>query len=154
MKHFKYYFYLVAPLNKEANSKICNIEIGIFSMCSEIFHKYWTRRHHLKGEGSYLYKEGGMSKEEIYLKNQLVAFCKNHGYIGGVIPFESASRNWLKRCIHICWLMGAKSKEERKRIFGKWYQGIIFHVSFPLVFSDVCYLNCVDVIKRKDFMLR
>lgn len=67
----------------------------------------------------YLYKEGDLSQEKIYLKNQLVALCQELGYAGGVVPSNMASRNHLKMCIHTHWVVDAKSKEERNKIFCK-----------------------------------
>lgn len=50
-----------------------------------------------------MFTRRGLSLEELYLKNQYVAFCKELGYVGGVNPpnwklrkrLESvAAKNW------------------------------------------------------------
>lgn len=43
---------------------------------------------------------------------------KKLGYIGKVVPSDIASKTRLKRCIQTSSIMDAKSKEERKKIFG------------------------------------
>lgn len=38
MKHFKNLLLLVAPVNKESHVKICKIELGLSSVCTNLFH--------------------------------------------------------------------------------------------------------------------
>lgn len=52
MKDFDDIFIVVSPLTKEARAKICHLEYGISSICSNIFHKYWL----------YSYKEEYLSQ--------------------------------------------------------------------------------------------
>lgn len=74
----------------------------------------------------YSYKEGDLSQEELYLKNKLVAFFQELGYVGGVIPPNVASKNRLKICIQTYWVANAKSNEERKKVYGEWPKGLAF----------------------------
>lgn len=83
IKHFKDHFYLVTPLNEEAHVKIFHLEPSHTPVCMNVFREYLNQSHYLTEVGSYLYKEGGLSQEELYLKAQLVAFCKELRYFGG-----------------------------------------------------------------------
>lgn len=56
-----------------------------------------------------LYKEDGLSHEELYLKAQLVSFCHELGYVCGIVASELSFKTQLKRCIQTRWIMGAKS---------------------------------------------
>lgn len=66
------------------------------------------------GYNLYVYKEEDLYLEELYFKSRLLDFCNELGSSYGNL------RNQPKKCIQTCWLVYAKSKEERKRIFGKW----------------------------------
>lgn len=75
--------------------------------------------------------------EKLNLKSRLVAFCKELNCVDG------ASRHWLKKCIHTRWLVDAKSKEERKRIFSGKSQGFIF----PVLLSSSFYFPRSSFLK-------
>lgn len=51
-----------------------------------------------------------MCEEELYLIGQLVSYCQEHGYAGGVIPSDLASKTRIKRYIKTRWIVDAKSK--------------------------------------------
>lgn len=58
-----------------------------------------------------------LSQEEWYLKGQLVSFYQRLGYVREVIPYDLASKKWLKRYIQTRWLKDVKFKEEMDTIF-------------------------------------
>lgn len=93
-----------------------------------------------------------MSQDDLYLKRKLVAFCKEVGMLVG-LSHLMASRNWLKRCIRTCQMVGAKLKEERKKSSVSGTRAS-FSQLFFLNFSHFSFIDCVDVIKNEDVMSR
>lgn len=87
VKHFKNYFYLVTPLNKEAQAKISHLEPGHPPICIYNFYKYWIKSHYLMGVRSYIYKVIYLSHKDLYFKTQLMAIYKELGYVGGVVSY-------------------------------------------------------------------
>lgn len=71
------------------------------------------------GNGPYIYKEGDLSKDELYLRKQLVTFVKGLDHFGGVIPSDETSKKRLKWHVKTRLLMDARTKEEKKAIFGE-----------------------------------
>lgn len=67
----------------------------------------------------YRYREEDMSQEELFLKNQLVIFYQEFGYVGGVVTFNVVSKNRFKICIMTRKVVDPKSKKERKKVYGK-----------------------------------
>lgn len=55
-----------------------------------------------------------------------MALCQELGYVSGVVPSDVASLNGLKSYIQTCWMVDAKTKEERKRIFVSVARAIFF----------------------------
>lgn len=70
------------------------------------------------GNGSYVYKESNMSKEELYLEKRLISFFKELGYAKGDVLRDEISKKRLKQLIETRFLMD-DTKEERKVIFGE-----------------------------------
>lgn len=98
VKNFKDHFFLVVPLNREAHSTICTLDPDDPPSYT-FFFKYQTLSHFLIWVRMYRYKEEDFSKEELYLKVQLVSFFKELGFVGGVVLSYMASKIRLKRCI-------------------------------------------------------
>lgn len=65
---------------------------------------------------------------------------------------NGALRNWPKKRISTHWLVHAKSKEDKSRIYGKWHMFHISLTSFPWTLYDVFFINCVDGMKSEDSM--
>lgn len=63
VKYFKYQYFLVTPVNKKVNTKICKIERWPSYVCTDLFRKFWSQSHFLMGNKSYVYKEEDLSKE-------------------------------------------------------------------------------------------
>lgn len=86
MKHFEDWFFLVAPLHKEAHTIICTIETGTKDMCIDLFYKYWNKGHFLTRKRSYFYKESDLSQEELYLKKRLSPLSQSWVKMGASLP--------------------------------------------------------------------
>lgn len=93
--HFEIWFFLVVPLYKEAHEIMCIIWTKMEDMCSNMFHKYWNKGHFMMRNDMYVYKEGDISLEEIYMKKQLVTFIKELDHIGVVTHCDESSNKYL-----------------------------------------------------------
>lgn len=57
-------------------------------MWTYLFHKYKSLSYFLTEVGSYVYEEEDLPHEDLYLKNQLVAFYKELNYVGWIFPSD------------------------------------------------------------------
>lgn len=105
MKHLKDCFFLVASLNQDSHAKVFRLESGASSTCAYIFRKYWNQSHFLIGIRMYRHQKENFSKEELYLKSQLVALYHELGHVGGFGPSDLESITHLKKFIQIHWLV-------------------------------------------------
>lgn len=71
-----------------------------------------------------------MFQEELYFKNQFVAWYLEFGYVGVVLSSDMVSKDRLKRYIQNFLVMDARSNEARNKIFVKWPHGVVFFVSY------------------------
>lgn len=151
MKHFENEFSLVTPINEGAHAQVCAIRIRTENRCTNLFPKFLNQGHFLMENGSYIYKESGMSQKEIYLKKRLITFFKELGYIGGVIPLDEASEKRLKWFIETCLLIDANTKEKRTIIFGELLVPLSLIISYFylkfLIFWQFSYTNSIKCEK-------
>lgn len=90
-------FYLVIPFKEESHVNIFHLGHGPPPVCIDVLREYWIQSHYLTRVWSYLYKDGDRYKEVLYMKNQLVSFCKEINYVGKVVPSERGVKKQLKK---------------------------------------------------------
>lgn len=66
LQPFEDWFFLVTPIHLEAHAIICVVEDIMEGRCIELFLMYRIESHLLMGNNVYVYKEEGISDEDIY----------------------------------------------------------------------------------------
>lgn len=112
-------FFLVIPNNLESHVTIYDIGTGMKGRCTYMFPEYWNEIRFLLGISSFAYSEKDLYENVQHQKGQLVKFINNMGYLGGITSMAKADKKGLKCFIDILLLIRARSREERRIIFGK-----------------------------------
>lgn len=81
----------------------------------------------------YRHHKENFSKEELYLKSQLVALYHELGHVGGFGPSDLESITHLKKFIQIRGLVNAKSKGEKKKTDPRISATFLFSLEFHLM---------------------
>lgn len=79
---FVEWFFLVTPLHSLAHAIVYGVRLEVEGKCKPLFSHFWSEKHFLIENDTYVYKEEDFSDKDSYQKNILVGFVNNLVILG------------------------------------------------------------------------
>lgn len=104
--------------------------VGSEGRCNPLFPYFWSVKHFLLGNDSYIYKESEILIEDSFQKKKLMNFVGLLGYTRGLAPLDEDDKKCLECLIDVSLLVGSGSHKGHRAVLGKLKIFSIFYCWF------------------------